>query len=186
MSAGDATTEAGFATRLRESGQSAIATRRPWSELVDLTALSLPSSVSDATTRLFQNLSHFRFNYSLIVLLAVLLLGLFPNPISIIAFLFLLAAWFFFFFSRIEPLSIAGFVVGDGVVLAALGLVTLVALLTSGVWWNVVVSVLVGVLVVCLHAVVRSTDDLVMDDRQSPYGQLMTDDHDPQGNYTII
>ncbi|EXB29849.1 hypothetical protein L484_016338 [Morus notabilis] len=188
MSAGDSTTNpTGFATRLKESVQSAISTRRPWSVLLDPTSLSLPSSISDATTRLFQNLTHFRFNYSLLLLFIFFLGLLISRPISnILVFLVLLAAWFFLFFSRDEPLSVASFVVEDGVALTALGIATLVAVVVTGVGWNVVVWVLVGFFVVSLHAVVRSTDDLVTDDRQSPYGPLMSDDHDPQGTYTII
>lgn len=65
-----------------------------------------------------------------------------------------------------------------------LGVITIVALVLTHVWVNVLVSVLIGVGLVCLHAVVRGTEDLVNDDRESPYGQLLA--HDPNGTYTIM
>lgn len=176
------TTE-GLASRLREAGQSAMTTRRPWGEFLDLSALSLPSSVSDATTRLAQNLTHFRSNYAMVVLV-VLFLSLIFHPISMLVFLLVFAAWLFLYFSReAEPLTIAGATIDDRVVLTALAVVTIVALALTHVWLNVVVSIAIGAGLVSLHAVLRSTDDLVMDDHQSPYGQLSDDS---QGTYTII
>ena len=172
----------GLASRLRESAQSAMATRRPWGELLDPTALSLPSSVSDATTRLAQNLTHFRSNYAMVVLF-VLFLSLIFHPISMIVFLIVFVAWIFLYFSREEPLTVAGATMDDRVVVAGLGVVTIVALVLTHVWLNVVVSIVIGAGLVSLHAVLRSTDDLVMDDQQSPYGQLSDDS---QGTYTII
>ncbi|PON40145.1 Prenylated rab acceptor [Parasponia andersonii] len=172
----------GLATRLRESTQSAMATSRPWGELLDPTALSLPSSVSDATIRLAQNLTHFRSNYAKVVLL-VLFLSLIFHPFSMVVFLLVFAAWVFLYFSREEPLTVVGAAVDDRLVLAALGVVTVVALVLTHAWLNVVVSIAIGAGLVSLHAVLRSTDDLVMDDQQSPYGQLSDD---PRGTYTII
>lgn len=171
------------ATNIREATQSMIATRRPWGELLDFTALSLPSSISDATTRIAQNVTHFRFNYPLIVLL-VLFLSLIYHPISMIVFLIVFIAWLFFYFSRDQLLEIFGFVIDDRVVVGTLGVITIVALVLTHVWVNVLVSVLIGVGLVCLHAVVRGTEDLANDDRESPYGQLLA--HDPSGTYTIM
>lgn len=173
----------GFVSRFTEVRESVMSTRRPWGELLDPTALSIPSSLSDATTRLAQNLTHFRFNYVL-VLLVVLFLSLIYHPISMIVFLLVFVAWLFLYFSREQPLTLAGFTVDDRLVVVALGVVTVVALLLTRVWVNVVASVAIGVAVVCLHAVFRGTEDLVTDDRESPYGTLLSDD--PQGNYTII
>ncbi|KAM5552950.1 PRA1 family protein D [Rosa sericea] len=175
----------GIVTRFKEAGQSAMAAHRPWSEFADPTALSLPSNLSDATTRLFQNLTHFRSNYAM-VLLVVLFLSLIYHPVSIIVFLIVFAAWVFFYFSRDEELVVFGFPVGDRVVMAVLGVVTVVALVLTHVWLNVVVSGVVGVVLVCLHAVFRGTEDLVMEDKESPYGALLQDDADPSGNYTIM
>ncbi|KAL5542112.1 hypothetical protein UlMin_009822 [Ulmus minor] len=173
----------GLATRLREAGQLAMATRRPWGEFLNPTSFSLPSPLSEATNRLFQNLSHFLFNYTSILLL-ILFLSLIYHPISMIVFLLIFVAWYFLYFSREEPITVAGFALEDKFVVAGLGLVTVLALLFTNVWVNVVVSIVVGVGVVCLHAVLRGTEDLVMDDQQSPYGALVAED--PEGTYTIM
>ena len=175
----------GIVTRFKEASQSAMAAHRPWAEFVDLSALSLPLNLSEATPRLFQNLTHFRSNYAM-VLLVVLFLSLVYHPISIIVFLIVFAAWVFFYFSRDEPVVVFGFPIGDRVVMPVLGVVTVVALVLTHVWLNVVVSAVIGVALVCFHAVFRGTEDLVMDDQESPYGALLSDDPDTRGNYTIM
>ncbi|KAM6545600.1 hypothetical protein CsatB_026336 [Cannabis sativa] len=172
----------GLTSQLREAGQSAMATRRPWGEFFDPTALSFPSSVSDATTRLAQNLTHFRFNYAMAVL-AVLFLSLIFHPFSLVIFLIVFVAWIFLYFSRDVPLTVAGVTVDDGIVVAVLGVVSLVALFMTHVWLNFFVSIAIGAGLASLHALLRSTDDLVMDDQQSPYGQLSDDS---PGTYTIV
>lgn len=60
---------------------------------------------------------------------------------------------------------------------------TVVALLMTNVWLNVVLSVVVGVGVVCLHGVLRGTEDLVVDDHESPYGPMLSD---PPAPYTRL
>ncbi|KAM0985372.1 hypothetical protein ACFX2I_012567 [Malus domestica] len=176
---------AGLVSQFKEATQTARATLRPWGELLEPTALSLPSGLSDATTRLAQNLTHFRSNYALIALI-VLFLSLLYHPFSIIVFLIVFAAWLVLYFSRDQPLEVFGFVVPDRVVMVVLAVVTVVALVLTHVWVNVVVSGVIGVVLIGLHAVFRGTEDLVMDDQESPYGALLSDDADPSGNYTIM
>ncbi|VVA33309.1 PREDICTED: PRA1 [Prunus dulcis] len=110
----------GLVSQVKEVSQSAIATLRPWGELLEPTALSLPSNLSEVTTRLAQNLTHFRSNYTL-VLLIVLFLSLIYHPVSIIVFLIIFAAWLVLYFSRDQPLEVFGFTVGDRVVMVILG-----------------------------------------------------------------
>lgn len=55
-----------------------------------------------------------------------------------------------------------------------LSVVTLLALFFARVWVNVVVAAVVGVLVVCVHACLRGTEDLVVDDLESPYGPMLS------------
>ncbi|CAN6547861.1 hypothetical protein C1H46_013562 [Malus baccata] len=176
---------AGMVSQFKEATQSARATLRPWGALLEPTALRLPSNLSAATTRLAQNLTHFRSNYALIALI-VLFLSLLYHPFSIIVFLIVFAAWLVLYFSRDQPLEVFGFAVPDRVVMVVLALVTVVALVLTHVWLNVIVSGVIGVVLIGLHAVFRGTEDLVMDDQESPYGALLSDDADPSGNYTIM
>ncbi|KDP40277.1 hypothetical protein JCGZ_02275 [Jatropha curcas] len=179
------TTAPQFLSGFKQTAQSLNAGLRPWSVFLDLTSLNLPSSIPDATTRITQNLTHFRSNYSLIILI-VLFLSLFYHPLSLIAFLITFIAWVFLYFSRNEPLIIFGYQVNDLVVLVLLFVATILVLIWSGVWLNLLVAVVIGVVLVVLHAVLRSTDDLVADDIEtSPYVNLLSDDDSPRGGLEL-
>ncbi|PRQ24696.1 hypothetical protein RchiOBHm_Chr6g0275271 [Rosa chinensis] len=51
----------GIVTQFKEAGQSTMAAHQLWSKFTDSTAPSLPSSLFDASTRVFQNLTRFFF-----------------------------------------------------------------------------------------------------------------------------
>ncbi|OAY28045.1 PRA1 family protein D [Manihot esculenta] len=170
-----------FFSRLKQTSQSLKSSLHPWPLFIDLTSINLPSSIPDATTRITQNLTHFRANYSIILLL-VLFFRLLYHPLSLIAFFITLVAWVFLYFSREEPLTLFGYQVDDLLVLVALFVVTILVLVWSGVWLNVVAAIGIGVLFMVFHAVLRSTDDLVADDIEtSPYVNLLSEDDSPRG-----
>lgn len=56
-----------------------------------------------------------------------------------------------------------GQMIGDQVVLVVLSIMTIVALLLIHATLNILVSILVGVVVVLVHAAFRKTDDLFLD-----------------------
>ncbi|KAK6645686.1 hypothetical protein PHAVU_L001617, partial [Phaseolus vulgaris] len=149
---------------IKEATQTVASTRRPWRLFLDLSALTFPSSISETTTRLAHNVTYFLFNYALLLLLIFLLL-LFPNALPLLLFLLLSAAWYFLYFSR-DDLHLA---------IVPLALLTLVALFATGAWLNLLLALLIGALVVFLHGVLRSTDDLIGDDQESPYGPMLGD-----------
>ncbi|XP_050220396.1 PRA1 family protein D-like [Mercurialis annua] len=172
-----------FISQFKQTTQSLNATVQPWSLFSDSSSLNFPSSLPDATTRITQNLTHFRSNYSLIILIS-LFLSLIYHPLSLIAFFIILIGWVFLYFARDDdPLTFFAYQVSDFVVLALLFSVTVVVLIWSGVWFNVVAAVGIGFGLVILHALLRSTDDLVADDIEtSPYVNLLSDDEfSPRG-----
>ncbi|KAK7268903.1 hypothetical protein RIF29_21612 [Crotalaria pallida] len=178
-----------FLSNFKDAAQSVISTRRPWLQFLSLTSLSLPSSLSDATTRLSYNFTFFLFNYTLIFFL-VFLLTLLRHPLSLLLLLALFAAWYFLFLARDadEPLNLFNLVaLNDTAVVFALALVTVVALFVTNVWLNLVVAVLIWGVVVFLHGALRGTEDLVGDDNESPYGPMLSDSHPAHdGAYTRL
>ncbi|CAI8614278.1 unnamed protein product [Vicia faba] len=162
-----------FISRATATTKTVSVTRRPWEEVFALYSFTRPYSINEATSRVKRNLNHFRVNYIMIILF-VLFLSLLWHPISIIVFLVSLVAWFFLYFFREEPIVVFGRSIEDRVSAAVLAVVTVVALGFSGVWVNTLVSVVVGVLVVVLHAAFRSTEDLYVDEHEGYDGGLLS------------
>ncbi|KAM7259277.1 hypothetical protein ACFE04_015018 [Oxalis oulophora] len=147
---------------------SLFATRRPWRTFITLTR---PYSLTETKLRIKHNLTYFRVNYTLIVL-TIIFLGLLWHPISMIVFIVVFVFWFFLYFNRDEQLSIFHIIIDDRIVLGVLSVVTLVALLLTKVWLNVLVSLLIGGVFVVLHAVFRGTEDLYYDEQEIGDGGL--------------
>ncbi|OIW03782.1 hypothetical protein TanjilG_30059 [Lupinus angustifolius] len=152
-----------FISRAKLRIKEGLTTRRPWNVMFNLHSVSLPHGFSDAVSRIRTNLSFFQVNYAIVVLL-VIFLSLLWHPISMIVFVALMAAWLFLYFLRDQPFVIFGRTVTDRVVLGVMAVVTVGLLLLTGAIANILVALLVGAVVVVVHAALRRTDDLFLDE----------------------
>ncbi|GMH13720.1 hypothetical protein Nepgr_015561 [Nepenthes gracilis] len=147
-----------FVSLVNERIRSGLRKRRPWAEMMLTSFFSIPPSFDDALQRIYTNLSYFRINYAIVSLL-ILFLSLLWHPISLIVFIVMMAAWLFLCFLRDKPLVLLGRVIDDRIVLVVLSVLTLLFLFLTDVIVNIDVSLVIGVVVVLLHAAVRRTDD---------------------------
>lgn len=152
-----------YLSRAKDRIKSGLGTRRPWKLMFDYRSVSLPRGISDALIRIKTNAVYFRMNYA-ITALFVLFLSLLWHPVSLIVFVVMMAAWLFLYFLRDEPLAVFGKTIDDRAVLIVLGVVTIVLLLLTHATLNILVSVAIGLVIVTVHAALRKTDDLFVDE----------------------
>ncbi|XP_010062605.2 PRA1 family protein F2 [Eucalyptus grandis] len=161
-----------YIARAKERIRSGLAERRPWKLMFDFRALRFPANFPDALSRVRTNLSFFRTNYAMVFLL-ILFLSLLWHPISLIVFIVMMAAWLFLYFLRDEPLVVFGRTIDDRVILAVMSVLTIVFLLLTHATVNILVAILIGAVVVVLHAAMRKTDDLSGDEEAAGTRGLM-------------
>lgn len=152
-----------YISRAKERIKDGLGTRRPWKVMFNFRSFNFPGNLSDALARVRKNIAYFTMNYALVVLI-ILFLSLLWHPVSLIVFIVMGVAWVFLYFLRDEPLVVLGRTIDDRVVMIVLGVLTIFFLLLTHVTWNVLVSLLVGVVVVLIHGVTRKIDDLSLDE----------------------
>lgn len=155
---------------------------RPWQQFIDLSALSLPISLSESTYRLTQNLRYFLPNYVVLTLL-IFLVTLITRPLSLLFFLCVFAAWVYLVVLRDEPLTVVDYDIDQRIIGAILGVITLAALFWSHVWLKLFVSLIIGAVIVLFHGVLRAPEDSLED---SPYGSLLNSSDSPMGEYASV
>ncbi|XP_022715134.1 PRA1 family protein F2-like [Durio zibethinus] len=148
-----------YLSRAKERIKEGLGARRPWKLMFNIGSINIPGSLSEAISRVTTNVAYFRMNYAMIILV-ILFLSLLWHPISLIVFIVMMAAWLFLYFLRDEPLVVFNRTIDDRVVLVVLGVLTIVFLLLTDATLNILVSLLIGVAVVLVHASFRKTDDL--------------------------
>ncbi|OMO67317.1 Prenylated rab acceptor PRA1 [Corchorus capsularis] len=148
-----------FIYRAREQIREGLGTRRPWKEMVKIEAINLPANLNISIERVRKNAAFFRVNYVIIVLF-LLFLTLLWHPVSLIVFIILMAAWLFLYFLRDDPVSLDGIVVDDRIVMMGLLLMTVAMLFLTDVSYNIIVGLSLGLVVILVHGLFRSTDDL--------------------------
>ncbi|KAL5057034.1 hypothetical protein RYX36_028638 [Vicia faba] len=154
-----------YITRAKERIKAGLGTRRPWKLMFTLRSFNLPSGFPDAVSRVKTNIGFFQMNYAILILI-VLFLSLLWHPISLIVFVALMAAWLFLYFLRDEPIVLFGKLVSDQIILVLMLILTVVLLLFTGAILNILIAVLVGVVVVLVHAAFRNTHDLLLDQEE--------------------
>ncbi|XP_065851796.1 PRA1 family protein E [Euphorbia lathyris] len=163
-----------FVTRATAAAtQTVMTTSRPWRELLNVSSFCRPYSYADAMSRIKYNVNYFRVNYTM-VFLSILFLSLLWHPVSMIVFIVVFIAWFFLYFSRDGPVVLFNRILDDRVVLIALGLITVMALGFTHVGLNVLVALIIGVVVVGVHAAFRITEDLFLDEESAAEGGLFS------------
>ncbi|KAL5729791.1 hypothetical protein ACHQM5_002691 [Ranunculus cassubicifolius] len=120
-----------------------------------------------------KNIYHFRVNYTLIMLIIVFM-SLLWHPISMIVFLIVSVTWLGLYFLRDEPIVVLNWLIDDIVVMGLLSVVMVVALAFTDVGMNVLVSVIVGAVVIGVHAAFRVTNDLFLNEEEAVDGGLVT------------
>ncbi|XP_039059858.1 PRA1 family protein F2-like [Hibiscus syriacus] len=148
-----------YLSRAKKRIKEGLGDRRPWKLMFNIRSFNFPVNLSDAISRVRSNVAYFRMNYAIIVLF-VLFLSLLWQPISLIVFVAMMAAWLVLYFLLDEPLVIFRRTIDDRVVLIVLGVLTIVFLLLTDATPNILWSLLVGAVVVLVHASFRRSDDL--------------------------
>lgn len=130
---------------------------RPWKEMVR--SFNLPSGFHNTTKRVKTNVNYFRINYAAIIYF-IQFLFLVYLPISLSVFVAFMVVWLYIYFVRDEPP-----VVFRGDLTYCWTIMMVVVYLTGNVYWNIMIALWIGGVVVWIHAAVTKTEDLFVDEQ---------------------
>ncbi|KAM0878176.1 hypothetical protein ACQ4PT_035027 [Festuca glaucescens] len=154
-----------FLSRVSDTARRSLEDRRPWTELIDRSAISRPDSLSEATSRLHRNLGYFRVNYAAVVAVS-LAASLLAHPFSLLVLLGILGAWCFLYVFRAsdQPVVLFGRTFTDRETLLGLVVSSLLAFFLTSVASLIISGLLVGGALVAVHGAFRMPEDLFLDD----------------------
>ncbi|EAY76346.1 hypothetical protein OsI_04281 [Oryza sativa Indica Group] len=154
-----------FVSRFSDTARRSLADRRPWTELVDRSAISKPDSLSEATSRLRRNLAYFRVNYAALVAFS-LAASLLAHPFSLLVLLAILGGWCFLYVFRAsdQPVVLFGRTFTDRETLLGLVVASVLAFFMTSVASLIISGLLVGGAIVAVHGAFRVPEDLFLDD----------------------
>jgi len=157
--------------KAQEAFRLALSQKRPWAEMADRSQFAKPESLSEATVRVRKNMSHFRINYSL-VLIAVVALSLVMHPVYLFVLGSLLAAWVYLYLVRTDPVIAFGRTFSEREVLLGMSVFTLIVIFMTNVGSILISAFMIGVGLCAAHGAYRVPDDLFLDDQEATGGFL--------------
>lgn len=160
--------------RLRENAANSFKEAKPWAEVFDRSNFGKFANAAEASGRLRKNLSYFRVNY-MIATVATTSLVLFLNPWSLIVLAGLMLVWSYFYIIKSGPLVLGGRELSDRekfMGLSGISLITIFFLTNVGA----VIFYALGLsfLLVAIHGVFYTPDDLFLDEPQANNGGFLS------------
>ncbi|KAJ8628495.1 hypothetical protein MRB53_021802 [Persea americana] len=150
---------------------------------------NIPSSPEAAAIRIVRNMRYFHVYYTVLVWL-ILFVSLIPRRLLSLILLVVTTAvgCFYLLLLRAVPDSvILHRIIDPRLVVALLGIVTVVELVLTRATIHLLVSLAVGVFIILVHAVLRMGDDLYVTEEAMAVGELLPlvsekskRDHDPE------
>ncbi|KAG7600642.1 Prenylated rab acceptor PRA1 [Arabidopsis suecica] len=142
-----------------------VSSYRPWwSEFLAFGSIDRPTSFFSAASRAKLNLCHFVVNYFLLTA-ALVTLFLIGDPVALLTLASFAVMWMLLYFFRDHPLVLYGRHISDRVIFVGLIIGSLWALWFINCLQSLVLGIVTSVLLCFVHAVVRNSDDLFVQEK---------------------
>ncbi|XP_058086499.1 PRA1 family protein F4-like [Magnolia sinica] len=140
-----------------------------------LRSFNIPSSAEAAAVRIIRNLGYFRVLY-ILLLWSILFMSLVPRRRVSLIFLVATTAvscLYLLLLQAVPDSVVLHKIIDRRLVLALLMIVTIVELVLTCATIHLLVSLAIGVPIILVHAVLRSQDDLFVNEQASAAGELV-------------